>query len=106
MAKWSGLIGYVLTEEIERGVWSDAAPTERLHYGDLISNKTRQQQSSDSTNSNIIYNDSISIIGNSFAMSHYPSMKYVIIDNCKWKVTDVRTERPRIIIQIGGIYNG
>ena len=106
MAKWSGIIGYIKTVEIERGVWTDGEPMERKHFGDTISSRNKIQQAPDSTNSNIILSNNISIITNSFATENFGYMKYAIIKGIKWKITDVEVQYPRLILTIGGIYNG
>ena len=107
MAKWSGKIGYIKTEEVERGIWTDEKSiVERTHYGDTIRNHTRIQPSSDSTNSDIVINVNLSIIADTFAIENLRYMKYAVINGVKWRITDVEPQRPRLILQIGGIYNG
>lgn len=107
MAKWSGKIGYIIPEEIRPGTWVDGKPAEHIHYGDTISARNQIRQMPDSTNSDIILAMNVSIIADSFANENLGYMKYVIVRGVKWKITSVdTTQRPRLILTIGGVYNG
>lgn len=106
MARWSGKIGYIKPEEIERGVWVDGEVFEQIHYGDTISNRNRIQQAPDSTNSNLSLMNNISIVADDFAIENFGYMKYAVVKGVKWKITEVEVQRPRLILMIGGIYNG
>lgn len=105
MAKWSGKIGYIKPIEIEKGLYDELA-TERMHYGDTISNRNKIQPSADSPNSNLTLSTSISIIADSFAVENLGYMKYVVVKGVKWGIVSVNDERPRFILTTGGIYNG
>lgn len=105
MAKWCGKIGYNSTVEIEPGLW-EAAVVERVAYGDLISNRWRRQQSSEKVNDDINLSNSISIIADPYTNQHCAEMAYVEFMGAKWKITDVEVQYPRLILTIGGVYNG
>jgi hypothetical protein len=106
MAKWSGIIGYVKIEEIEKGLWSDGIVTEHVHFGDMISNRNKIQSSPNSTNSDITLMNNISIVADNFAIENFGHMKYAVVNGMKWKITDVLVQYPRLILTIGGLYNG
>lgn len=106
MAKWSGKIGYIKIEEIETGVWSDGEVIEHMHFGDIISSHTKIQQAPDSTNNNISLMNNISIIADAFAIENFGYMKYAVIRGVNWKITDIEVKHPRLILTIGGLYNG
>ena len=103
MAKFYGVIGYAITEEIKPGVWKGI--TERNYYGDLIRN-TRKLQTSDQLNDNINVANEISIIADPFAYENFHLMRYVEFMGAKWKITNVEVQYPRLILTIGGLYNG
>lgn len=105
MAKWYGLIGYASSVEVEPGVWKDKI-TERNHTGDVIRNSSRWSSTSDSTNDNLNLNNRISIIADPFAKQNFHTMKYVDFMGSKWKITNVEVSYPRLILTIGGVYNG
>lgn len=104
MAKFYGSIGYAVTEEINPGVWEETI-TERMYYGDLIRN-TRKLQSTDKINDNIDIANEISILADPFAYDNFHSMKFVRFMGAKWKITSVEVQYPRLILTIGGVYNG
>lgn len=105
MAKWSGKVGYVLPVQIERGDWSTVA-SERIYFGDTIRNRNKVQPVQDSTNSYVNIACDISIVADTFANENLGYMKYVEYRGRNYNITDAEVLRPRIILTIGGIYNG
>ena len=104
MAKFCGVIGYAFQEETAPGVWEDKV-VEKVYRGDVILNQFRWQQG-DKVNDDITVDNSISIVADEFAYVKLGFMKYVVWHGEKWKVKSVAVNRPRIVIQIGGLYNG
>ena len=104
MAKFYGTIGYATTVEVEPGIWEEQI-TERPYYGDLIRN-TRKLQSSNSINDDINIANEISILSDPYAIDHFYSMRYVEFMGAKWKISNVEVQYPRLILEIGGVYNG
>lgn len=104
MAKFYGVIGYAEPVETEPGVWKDEI-TEIMYYGDMVRN-VHKIQNSGGVNDNITISDSISIISDPYAMTHSQFMKYVEFMGAKWKITDIEVRYPRIILSVGGVYNG
>lgn len=105
MAKWFGKIGYSTITETEPGIWENAI-VEKEYYGDLISNRFRRQNSGN-VNDDIVLSNTISILADQFVYQHYSQMVYVEVLGAKWKVTDVdASQRPRLILTVGGVYNG
>lgn len=104
MAKFYGAIGYAVTSETAPGVWTEGI-TERNYSGDVIRN-TRRWQSSDKLNDDLVLNNLISIIADPFATQTFHAMRYIKWMGASWKITNVEVQRPRLILTIGGIYNG
>ena len=104
MAKFYGTIGYAVTEEIRPGVWEPNV-TERNYYGELIRN-FRKLESSGNLNDNINVANEISIVADPYAYENFHSMLYVTYMGAKWKVTNVEVQHPRLILTLGGVYNG
>lgn len=106
MAKWYGTIGYVV-EQIETtpGVWTDQI-VERKYKGTLTRISSRWSTPSDSTNDDLTVNNQISIVADPFAYQNFQSMKYVEFAGTKWKVESIEVKYPRLILSIGGVYNG
>ena len=104
MAKYYGVIGYSDTVEIEPGIWEEEIITKPF-YGDEVKNTSRYQ-SSGGVNDDININNNISIIADPYANENFQHMRYVIFMGAKWKITNVEIQYPRIILSIGGVYNG
>lgn len=104
MSKWFGKIGYAITGETEPGVWEDTIVV-GYYYGDLISD-IRKRQSSGNINDDINLANVISIIADPFAIKNCSHMAYAEIMGAKWKITEVEVRYPRLILTIGGVYNG
>lgn len=104
MAKFYGKIGYAITKETTPGVWVEEI-VERSYYGDVIRN-IRRLQSSENLNDNINVSNEISIVADAFANQNFHSMRYVEYMGAKWKVSSVEVKYPRLILNIGGVYNG
>lgn len=104
MAKFAGRVGYVSQIEEVPGVWT-ADITPRMMKGDLI----RQQSSSqngDKVNDDISFNHNVSLLGDAYAFGNYYNIKWIEIDGMKWRVNSVEIKRPRILLGLGGLYNG
>ncbi len=113
MAKFYGAIGYGITEEVMSGteqnavgtgVWKDQI-VERNYFGDVIKNY-KKSSTGESINDNIDVSNSISIVSDPFAMQHFMTIKYVKWMGAAWKVSSVEVQYPRLILNIGGVYNG
>lgn len=104
MAKFYGAIGYAETVETTPGVWEEQI-VERYYYGDLIRN-TRRLQSADQLNDNINVANEISIVADPYARDNFHSMCYVEFQGAEWKISNVEVQYPRLILTIGGLYNG
>ena len=104
MAKWFGAIGFAETVETVPGVWEEKI-IERNYYGDLIRNK-RLLQNASQVNDNINVANEISIVADPFANNHFHSMRYAEFMGAKWKISNVEVQYPRLILTIGGLYNG
>ncbi len=104
MAKFFGKIGYLVMIESSPGVWTEDITT-REYYGDLIRN-TRKIQTSDQLNDDINISNEISIVADAFAYQNFHSMKYVEFMGAKWKVASIEVQHPRLILTVGGVYNG
>lgn len=104
MAKWHGVIGFVKTEEQVPGVWKGVT-TERKYYGDVVRNN-RRLQSTSQLNDDITISNSISIIADPYANENFHAMRYAEFMGTKWKISDIQVEYPRLILTLGGVYNG
>ena len=105
MAKFYGPIGYAESIEKSPGVFMDEIVV-RNYSGNLLSNTSRWSNSSESTNDELNINNRISILADPYAYQNFHSMKYVEFMGTKWKINSVEVQYPRLILSIGGVYNG
>lgn len=104
MTKYHGYVGYALDVEAYPGVWEEQI-TEHEYFGDVIRNKVSMQQNN-VVNAGITINNSISIIGDPFAYDNFYAIRYATYLGKKWTVTSVEVSRPRLILTLGGVFNG
>lgn len=107
MAKYYGAIGYQTTveREDETGVYEERI-TERKYYGDVLKPHRRLESSSFNLNDNITVSNQISILADAYAYQHFSDIRYADWMGVLWKVVNVEMERPRLILTLGGVYNG
>lgn len=109
MARFHGNVGFIRTIEYDPinhpSVWKEVS-TERTYYGDVLKNTRRWENTSRGSNENLVINNTISIIADSFANENMGAMRYVRFKGDLWEITNVEIQRPRIILTIGGLYNG
>lgn len=104
MAKFYGEIGYGEAVEDAPGVYIDAI-VEYKYYGDVIRN-TRKLTEGQSVNNDITVNNSISIVADAYAREHFFAIRYIRWAGALWTVSDVEVQSPRLILRLGGVYNG
>ena len=105
MAKWYGKVGYSETVETSPGVHTPQT-TEHEYFGDVIRNTTKWTVNPDSTNDDLTVNSQISIVADPFAIEKFYSMKWIEFMGTKWKITGVEPQFPRLILTLGGVFNG
>ena len=104
MARFLDKVGYGIPSEPVDGVWSDNI-TERAYKGEILST-TKFSEESDKVNDDIRLTQRISIVADAFALENFSYIKYVSWMGTLWRVTAVTPERPRLLLTLGGVYNG
>lgn len=102
--KFYGSVGFVEVIQKRAGVMTQI-PTERVYSGDVLKRSIRYQNA-DSVNDNIGVQQQISIVADPYARNHVGSMRYVKWMGTAWKITDISIQYPRLILTLGGVYNG
>lgn len=107
MSKWFGKIGFVELVETAPSVWqaTDESIVEKSYKGD-VSRKAVRWQNGQNLNNDLIVNNTISIVADDYIMDHYGYMKYIEWRGTLWEISDITIEYPRLIISLGGVYNG
>lgn len=104
MAKFHGLIGFVEHVDNGSGVHEEKI-VERVYYGDA-NRISHRLQPADQLNDNLYMSMEFSIISDPYAMRNYHLMRYVKFKGTAWKITNVTEQYPRLILSVGGVYNG
>lgn len=104
MAKFYGVIGYAATVQTEPGIYEEQI-IETEYMGDVLRN-TRRLREGSKINDDITISNQISIIADPYASNNFHAMRYVTFMGAKWKVSDVEVQYPRLILTLGGLYNG
>lgn len=102
--KFYGPVGFVEVVEKRPGV-KTTEPVEYCYAGDVLRRSIRYQ-AGESVNDTITPSQQISILADPYARSHVGSMKYVKWMGTPWKISEVSVEYPRLILTLGGAYNG
>lgn len=106
MAKYSGNVTFAWTEEdvSSPGTWKEHVVTK--HYtGDVIREK-RIIQNGDKVNDDTLLSNRISILADLYASQNFHRIRSVSWMGAEWEVASVEVLFPRLILEIGGVYNG
>ena len=106
--RFYGTVGFGTPAQTAPGVWQDAI-TERTYYGDVIRNARRLEPATmvpPETAGNLALENSISILADAEAYANYMNIKYVEWEGNPWTVLSVEVRRPRLILSLGGLWNG
>lgn len=101
--KYYGELGYC---EYREGEYSEYIPvwTKRNYYGDVI-RFGRRLDVGVSIADDVTVSDSLSIVADPYALSHFHNLRYAEWQGAKWKITNVEINYPRMILTLGGMYN-
>jgi len=105
MARFSGKVGYGETQDKGNGVWEEVITEERVHKGDVVRN-SRNLAGEQKVNDDITVSNAISIVADQKAIERFSNIKYVEWNGVLWTVTSVEVQRPRLILNLGSVYNG
>lgn len=102
--KFSGKVGFWKEDhETVQGVYKPDI-IEKTYTGDVYKD-SRRFGSPDAQNGSFTINNKISILGDLYAHNNWTSIKYVMWKGVKWEVKSVEVNYPRLILEVGGVYN-
>jgi len=105
MARFAGEVGYGEQVKTAPGVWEDLI-TEHRYFGDVIRVTMTQRDGDEKVNTDLAVNNAISVVADERAVKHFSKIKYVRWEGVLWVVTSVELKHPRLILNIGEVYNG
>lgn len=104
MAKYFGNVGYVFTTETAPSVYVENA-VERPYYGDEIV-INRRLDKGEGVNDDVEIGNQFSILADAYAYENFFAIRYITWMGQRWKVSKVTVQRPRLLIDVGGLWHG
>jgi len=101
----SGVIGYGIQTKIRPGVVDDVI-TEKQFRGNVVRPPGSGPEDSGKVNDDLKVNVTISVVAGAYHAQHVHQMRYISWKGQLWKISNVDVEHPRLIIRLGGLYNG
>lgn len=102
--KYYDTLGFGDTEETSPGVWEEVI-WERKYPGEVIRN-TRRWSRGENMNDDFEISNEISIVADPYLRNNFHLLRYINWQGAKWKITNVSIQPPRLVLTIGGVYNG
>lgn len=102
--KFVGKLGYNITQKTSPGVYEDTI-IEKDVTGNTISANYRLENPSDVI-LDMNLQTKVSIVMDSYIKQNFGYIKYVKFQGVAWKVNSVDVQYPRLILTLGGLYNG
>lgn len=102
MSRFSGKLGFVMTQETAEGVWLDNI-VELPAKGTIRSLYVRNDNNS-TVNTNLRLTNEISILMDTKIQTYLETLKYVVFKGSKWEVQSIGVNYPRLTINLGGLY--
>lgn len=104
--KFSGKAGFRIDDvETEPGVYEPTIVVKAIK-GSVVSNRYQHQNSDKSTIDNVRITNQLSIVANQFLNEHISNLMYIEFQGVKWKVESFDIRPPRVVVSLGGVYNG
>lgn len=104
MSKWHGVVGFAEQKETAPYVTSEVI-TEKTYSGD-VNRVYHKIQPGMGLIDNVVISSEISFVADDYANTHMHLMRYVTWRGTRWEITNIRPEFPRLVLSIGGVYNG
>lgn len=108
MAKYCGKLGFIITQEDEEesGKYTPTS-VERKYYGDILEDVRKwEKQETATINDDLNIMNRISVLADKFATENLGALRYAEFMGTMWNVKSVTISYPRLILSLGGVYNG
>lgn len=108
MARFYGAIGFDKGEHEDLnnpGVYVSDGMEERYYYGTVLKH-AREWRNGESVNDDLNVTNRISIVADDYTFRFCSGIRYVRWMGTCWKVTSFEVARPRMILTLGGVWNG
>lgn len=108
MARFCGYVGFDKGEREDPndpGVWLHNQMEERKYFGNILKHN-RKWDEGHSVNDDLNVTNRISIVADDYTFEHCSGIRYVRWMGACWKVVSFEVARPRIVLNLGGVWNG
>jgi hypothetical protein len=102
----SGVIGYGIQTKIRPGVVDDVITEVKFRGETVRPPSSGPDESSGKVNDDLKVGVTISVVAGAYHSKHVHQMRYISWQGQRWKVANVDVAHPRLIIRLGGLYNG
>lgn len=103
--KYAGMIGFWEEDvEVRPGIWKPRI-VERPYTGDL-KRKFQKWDSTDKQTDDLSTSNQVEIVADLYMMANFTSVRYLTYQGKKLSVKNATIDYPRVILEIGGVYNG
>lgn len=102
--KFSGKIGVCEYREVSPGRTRPVVTSLNGYKGDIT--RTRRWSNGERVNDELGLSSVVSIVADPHLFDHVGEIAFVEVYGSKWKVTDIQVSPPRLILTLGGLYNG
>ena len=103
MAKFSGELGYLVETDLGNGITEPSIIYKKCK-GDLLENR-RTSQNSNEIIEGVQLSNKFSIIANPFMLENLGKLKVVKYLGVPWEINSAGYNKPRVIIDVKGVYN-
>ena len=104
MSRFHGEVGFATSVEERPGYHRDVIQ-EFSYFGDVVKD-TRSFERSEKVNPDISIGNTVKIVADDTLLRNFATIRYVKWAGVKWAVTSVEVAHPRLVLRLGGVYNG
>lgn len=105
MAKFSGKVGLrVESKDTKPGI-TKYVVEEYPIKGDILSDVSRRNNP-ERVNDELSVTNRLSVLADKYTRDNMHAILYVVLDGIPWKVSTVENSRPKLILNLGVLWNG
>lgn len=107
MARAAVLIGFEFPGDLnhETGEY-ESGGIEEHKFGADLTRLNNNVQTGNKLESDLKLDMAFQVIASKWLYSNFQWIRYIKFNGAYWTITNVQVQRPRLILQAGGIYNG
>jgi hypothetical protein len=104
MSRVAATVGFAAgTTETKPGIFEDSYVEHELYGITTRFSANFSQPEKEQTDFTLGYN--LSLFADAYTFENFTNIRYVLFGGSKWRVSVVSVERPKILIELGGLYH-